>query len=228
LCITSITNIAGIKNMNIYSFSTFNLTKILFTAEELGIDYTLHLLDLAKGEHKTPEHLQRHPLGKVPAVELNGQFFIESNSICRLLAEENDNRLYADTPIRRAEINQWIDLMGYHLGRWIGVYFFEEGIKPNLLGESAEQKNIEEAAGFLAEQLPVMESALAKNTFICGPDISIADIISFAHCQVQEYTSFTLEDYPYISKWYQSMSNRPAILRAMAQLPNGRVPPYPA
>ena len=41
--------------MKIYSFPTFNLLKVLLTAEELNLDYELHLLDATKGEHKSPD-----------------------------------------------------------------------------------------------------------------------------------------------------------------------------
>ena len=57
--------------MDIYSFPTFNLTKVLLTAEEAGVEYTLHLLDPMQGEHKSPEHMARHPLGKVPVIAVS-------------------------------------------------------------------------------------------------------------------------------------------------------------
>lgn len=214
--------------MNIYSFPTFNLTKVLYTAEELGMDYQLHLLDATKGEHKTPEHLQRHPLGKVPAIKLNGKFFFESHSICRLLAEENGNRLYANSPARRGIVNQWIDLMGFHIGRWIIVHFFEEVIKPKGLGKPADQANIDEAAGFLEGQLPVLESVLQRSAYITGAEITIADTIAFAICQTHELTSLNFDSYPGLLKWYQSMSERPAIGRALAKLPGRQITPFPA
>ncbi len=97
--------------MNIYSFATFNLTKLLLTAEELGIPSQLHLLDAMKGEHKTPAHLARHPMGKVPAVEINGQHYFESNSICRLMAELNGNKLYGNSPEEHAHVNEWGNLL---------------------------------------------------------------------------------------------------------------------
>lgn len=213
--------------MNIYSFPTFNLTKVLFTAEELELDYQLHLLDVMKGEHKQPEHMQRHPLGKVPVVELHGQFFFESNSICRLLAEENGNKLYGNTPVQRAIINQWIDLMGYHIGRWMTVYFFEEVVKPRALSEPPGQAKIDEAAGFLRDELPLLESAFQAGPFIIGPAITIADTIMFAMCQIQECTSLSLEGYPALWTWYQSMGSRPATVRALGKLPGGCLFPFP-
>lgn len=35
---------------------------------ELGLEYTPVLLDMKKGEHKTPEFLAINPFGKVPAL----------------------------------------------------------------------------------------------------------------------------------------------------------------
>jgi len=210
--------------MNIYSFPTFNLTKLLLTAEELGTPYQLHLLDAMKGEHKTPAHLARHPMGKVPAVEINGQHYFESNSICRLMAELNGNKLYGNTAEEHAHVNEWIDMIGYHIGRWLTVYFFEELVKPILMkGQAPSETALKEAAGFLAQQLPVLEQALGKHVFITGDKITIADTIGFSMLDIAEYTSVDLSTYPNIKKWYNSMKARPSYSRAMAKMPQGKM-----
>lgn len=210
--------------MNIYSFATFNLTKLLLTAEELGMPYELHLLDPMKGEHKSPEHLARHPLGKVPAVEINGQYYFESNSICRLMAELNGNKLYGNTPEERAHINEWVDMIGYHIGRWLTVYFFEELVKPVLMkGQPANEAARQEAAGFLKQQLPALEQALSQHAFIAGDKITIADTIGFSMLDIAEYTSVDLSDYPQIRKWYSAIKARPSYSQAMAKMPQGKM-----
>jgi glutathione S-transferase len=210
--------------MNIYSFATFNLTKLLLTAEELGMPYQLHLLDPMKGEHKSPEHLARHPMGKVPAVEINGQYYFESNSICRLMAELNGNKLYGNNPEERAHINEWIDMIGYHIGRWLTVYFFEELVKPVLMkGQTPNETALKEAADFLKQQLPVLEQALSKHAFITGDKITIADTIGFSMLDIAEYTSADLSAYPQIKKWYSAIKSRPSYARAMAQMPQGKM-----
>ena len=212
--------------MKIYSFPTFNLLKVLITAEELNLDYEFHLLDATKGEHKSPEHMARHPLGKVPVLEYQGEHYIESNSICRLLAEENNNLLYANTPSQKAVINQWVDLMAFHPGRWMAVFFFEEAIKPNIPDSTPNQEQINDATEFLQQQLPVLEERLRKNTFLAGEAISIADTVAYAYCHTHEHTSVSFDDYPNIKKWYQAMKSRPAVERAMARLPNGSIVPF--
>ena len=212
--------------MNIYSFPTFNLAKILITAEELNLDYHLHLLDAKQGDHKTPAHCARHPLGKVPTIEIDGQHYIESNSICRLLAERNENRLYGNTPEQHALINQWMDLMALHTGRWMGAYFFEQGVKPHLIGSEPNNDKLDEAAGFLKEQLPVIEQTLQAQSFLTGETLTIADIVAFSYCLIQEYTQLNFDDYPAIERWYQLIKARPSYARAMQQSPHGEMTPY--
>lgn len=207
--------------MHIYSFPTFNLTKLLFTAEELNQAYQLHLIKL--GDHKSPEHLARHPLGKVPAVEYKGQHFVESNSICRLMAELNNNTLYGQTPEERAHINEWVDMFGYHIGRWLTVYFFEELVKPRLMHKEADPAALKEAAEFLGQQLPVLNKALGQHEFVAGKNITIADTIGYSLMTIRDITSVDLKAYPNIERWYKAMSIRPAYGRAMAKLPGGNM-----
>lgn len=210
--------------MNIYSFATFNLTKLLLTAEELGMPYQLHLLDAMKGEHKTPEHLARHPMGKVPAVEIDGQYYFESNSICRLIAELNGNKLYGNSPEERAHINEWIDMIGYHIGRWLTVYFFEELVKPVLMKDKEpDAAALKEAADFLKQQLPVLEQALSKNAFITGEKLTIADTIGFSLLEISEHTNVDMDAYPQIKKWCNAIKARPSYSRAMAKTPQGNI-----
>ena len=211
--------------MKIYGFPTFNLSKVLLTAEELNLDYQYIALDLSKAEHKSEAHLARHPLGKVPVLELDGTCYIESNSICRFLAEKNDNKLYSEDISQRAHINQWIDLMAQHLGRWMTVLFFEEKIKPKFFGGEPDLAQIDEALGFLEQQLPVLDKALERNTFIIGDTLTIADIIAFSYCQTHEFTRLTFEDYPHIKKWYQNIKGRPSFARAMENFPQGNILP---
>ena len=211
--------------MKIYGFSTFNVTKVLFTAEELELDYDFQFINLMAGEHKTPEHLARHPLGKVPVLETDGQYLIESAAICRFLCEQNNNQLYGDTPLERASVNAWVDLMGYHIGRWMGVFFFEEVIKPFIPDSQRNQAQLDEGHGFLAEQLPFMDKTLADSEFLAGSNISLADTFAFAYCQTHEYTSVNLEQYANIHRWYQSVASRPSVARAMAHLPGNALVP---
>ena len=60
---------------NIHGFNlSFNTWKVLYVAEELGVEYEYTALDPMKGEHKSAEHMKRHPLGKTPTLDHDGRY----------------------------------------------------------------------------------------------------------------------------------------------------------
>jgi len=205
--------------ITIYGSKTFNATKVLFTAEELGLKYRYVSLDFAKGEHKSPEHLARHPLGKVPALEHNGHHLIESASMCRYLANISGHRLYSADPLQAALIDQMIDLTCHHVGRWLGVYFYQEVVLKLYYGKSPDDKAIAEAKGFLDQQLPFIEQTLAANRYLCGDRLTLADTIALPYFHAALSTSFNLDRFPAITRWYEELSRRPAFAAALAHMP---------
>lgn len=207
--------------LKIYGNKTFNAVKAVLTAEELDLDYQYVTVDLKSGEHKSPEFLKIHPLGKIPALEHDGNRVFESNNMCRYMANISDKKLYSNDPLQAAKIDQTVDFIGYHVGRWITVYFFQEIVKPFFGGDGPDKDALDEAAGFLKEQLPYMDGLLAKNDFLCGSDISIADTVAFAMIMSHEYTSFEITEYPNIVRWYGRLKSRPSYAVMMEHFPGG-------
>lgn len=60
---------------------------VLWMLEELGEPYELNVLDLKKGETRTPAYLAVNPMGKVPALEHDGLLVTEVGAICLYLAD---------------------------------------------------------------------------------------------------------------------------------------------
>lgn len=207
--------------MDIYSFPTFNLSKILVTAEEAGADYTLHMLDPQQGQHKAPEHIARHPLGKVPAIEIEGQPYFESNAICRYIAEKYSPALYGETPEQRILVNQWMDFMALHVGRWLQTVFFEEKIGPAYFQTKTNPEAIAEAVNFLGEQLPVLEKQLQRHEYLAGSSPTIADFAAAAYFETVEFSSVDISVYPAISAWLEKIYARASYRKAMSQMPGG-------
>ncbi len=205
--------------LKIYGASTFNATKVLFTAEELGLQYEYDHLDFAKGDHKSAEHLKRHPLGKVPALEHNGNYLFESASLCRYLANISNKQLYSEEPVKAAKIDQMIDLVCHHAGKWLAVYFYQEVVMMKYYQKEADEKAIAEAKGFLDQQLPYLDKVLAQSKFLCGDDISIADTVALPYFHACLITSVKLDAYPAIQRWIEEGVSRPAFQKALAAMP---------
>ena len=58
---------------------------VRLVCEEKGAPYELVEIDIMQGAHKTPEHLARHPFGRVPAFEHDGFKLYETSAITRYL-----------------------------------------------------------------------------------------------------------------------------------------------
>lgn len=204
--------------LTIYGIESNNTIKVLLTAEEVGCPYRFNQLDLLKGEHKTPEHIARHPLGKVPAIDDDGDYLYESNAICRYLAVKNDSPLYTGDALQLARIDQWADLMTQHIGKWVSVFFFEEIVREKYLKQSPQQDAMDEAQNFLDQQLPVMDKQLQDNTFLLGEQLTIADTIAMSYIQIHEVTSVDLSDYSNLMRWYQNFKQRSSFKNTMAAI----------
>ncbi|MDX1492006.1 MAG: glutathione S-transferase family protein [Pseudohongiellaceae bacterium] len=204
--------------LKIYGGSTFNATKVLFTALELGLDFEYIHLDFAKGEHKSEEHLSRHPLGKVPALEHNGKYLFESASLCRYLSNISGQKLYSADPYRAAEIDQMVDFNCHHVGRWLAVYFYQEVILKMYFKKDADPVAIKEAKGFLDQYLPFIDQTLATNKFLCGKELTIADTVTYPYFSAAQQTTADLSAYANIGRWMAELSERPAYQAAVSKM----------
>jgi glutathione S-transferase len=59
----------------------------LWMLEELGTPYRVETVDIGKGDQKQPGYLAINPMGKVPAVAVNGAVITETTAICLYLAD---------------------------------------------------------------------------------------------------------------------------------------------
>ncbi len=89
-------------------------------------------LNVLKGEPKTPEHLQRHPFGKVPVLDHDGMRILETSAITRYLNDVLPGKsLIPPTPRDRARMDMiigMIDSYGYGalLGGVVAYHLFPE------------------------------------------------------------------------------------------------------
>jgi glutathione S-transferase len=210
--------------MKLYGFETFNVSKCTLSAEFAGVDYQYVVIDPKAGEQKLPEHLARHPLGKVPALELDdGRCLFESGAICRFIGRVSDTEMYSGNPFYLSTIDSWMDFANQHLGRWMAAFFFQEKVSHGLLGNPVDQAAIAEAQGWLDQQLPVLDRRLAGRACLVGENLTIADTFMAAFIQIHEVTSVNLDAYANIMRWYSGLRSEAAYDRAMSHFPGAQL-----
>lgn len=84
--------------IDLYAFATPNSIKVLIALEELRLDYTLHGVNVRKGEQKDAAFVALNPNAKVPVLvdtAADGERFVltESAAILVYLAEKTGHLL---------------------------------------------------------------------------------------------------------------------------------------
>src|SRR6266700_2896046 len=100
-------------SIELYAWDTPNGRKISVALEEMGLTYTVHPVNIGKGEQQAPAFLKVSPNGKIPAIidsEGPGNEIIsvfESGAILLYLGEKTGKLLPAD-PRKRVQVYEWL------------------------------------------------------------------------------------------------------------------------
>lgn len=155
--------------------STYVRTVKMVLAEKGVTDFEQVQLDVLKGEPKTPEHLERHPFGKVPVLDHAGLRILETSAITRYLNDVLPGKsLVPATPQDRARMDTVIGLVdsygyGSLLGGVVAFHLF-----PDFVGG----KNDAMRQAGLDNGRRVIEFAMqtrGDSPFIAG-ELSLADL----------------------------------------------------
>ena len=197
--------------MKLYGHPYSNAARrVQMLCEECAIPYTYQVVDLMKGEQYTPEFLAINANGKVPAIEDDGFTLWESNAIMRYLADKHKaTQWYPSAPKTRAQVEQWLDWNQTRLGTEAGKIMFNT----HFAGDKANKQAIEDAKGWLQKILPVMDTALTKQPYLCGSHPTLADLASATNMAYLEMCQCDLSKYPAIGKWYDAMKQRPSFAK---------------
>ena len=96
--------------VDLFTAATPNGHKVSIALEELGLPYTLRVLDLGKLEQKQPWFLAINPNGRIPAIvdHENDDFAVfESGAILIYLAEKTGRLMPGDAK-GRSLVLQWL------------------------------------------------------------------------------------------------------------------------
>lgn len=164
------------KDIVLYGFdgSTYVRTVRMLLAEK-GADYEQVPVNVLKGEPRQPEHLERHPFGKVPVVDHDGMRILETTAITRYLNDVLEGPSFVpDNPKDRARMDMTIglhDSYGYNaLVGTAGYHLF-----PDFLG-NPEKAFLEQSAEQGREVLTTIMDIRGDAKYIAGDEPSLADL----------------------------------------------------
>jgi glutathione S-transferase len=198
--------------IDLYTSPTPNGWKVSVALEELGLPYSVHIVDLMKGEQKTAAYLQINPNGRIPTIvdRANDNFAVfESGAILTYLAEKTGQLMPADLK-GRSLVMQWLMFQMGGIGPMMGqanVFFryFPEKIQPAIDRYQNESRRLFE----------VLDGRLGESEWLAA-DYSIADIANWCWVRTYKWSGVSIDGLPHLRRWMDAMKERPACQRGIA------------
>ncbi|KQW30900.1 glutathione S-transferase [Rhizobium sp. Root274] len=137
--------------------------------EELGVPYTLRVLNMKVGEQRQPAYLAINPLGKVPAVEVDRTLVTEQGAIYLYLAD-----LFPEAGLAPALTDP--DRGAYV--RWLFIYgsCFEPAVVDRYMKREPASFNETPYASYDL-LIDMLEGALKKGPYLLGDRFTAADLL---------------------------------------------------
>lgn len=191
----------------LYGFdaSTYVRTVRMVLADK-GIDYEQVPVNVLAGEPRQPEHLARHPFGKVPVLDIDGFRIRETDAICRYLEDiAPEPPLIPSTPRARARMNEAIGLIdSYGYGALVGVAGYH--LFPDFIGGQNEAAR-QAALGNSEKVLRLLMENRDGAKWLAGDKPTLAD---YFLAPIMAYVAMTpdadtLLNLPGVRQWWDSM-----------------------
>jgi glutathione S-transferase len=200
--------------MKLYdSYRAPNPRRVRWFMAEKGIDdIEVVMVDVFKGEHRTPEYLARAGLANVPALEMDdGTTITESVAICRYLESLHpEPNMFGRDARETAIIEMWTRRVEMLLSTPLMLTVRHS--HPALAALEKQVPEIADSNRRGAERaLKIFERRLADNEFLAADRVTIADILAATAIDFSRMARFTIpEEFPNVRRWYDAMMARPA------------------
>jgi len=180
-----------------------NVRRVRLTAAVLGLSLEEKTLDLARGEHRSPDYLAINPNGAIPTL-VDGDFVLtESRAIVQYLASKKPEAgLLPRDEAAHADVTRWQFWDASHFSPQLGTITFEKIIKPMLgLGEP-DARRVDEALGNFRRFAAVLNKRLDGNPYVVGTALTIADLTLASSLMYAKEVDLPLSEFPTIAAWF--------------------------
>jgi len=207
--------------IELFSANTPNGKKISIMLEEIGYEYKTIKIDLDKGEQFKLEFKKISPLSKIPVIidQNKNKTIFESGAILMYLAE--DSGKFYDKE-NRLEINQWLMAQMGYIGPMLGQHHQFHHYNPGK-SKFGEERYFKIAERIYAE----LDERLSNSKFLSGEEYTIADIGTFPWIARHEWHDIGLSNYKNLTRWYNDISKREAVIKGFSFMNKNEVIPKP-
>jgi glutathione S-transferase len=193
--------------------------KVMAIANYLGIETTMRMIDLVKGDQKTPEYAALNPNMRMPTLKDGNYVLWESNAIGQYLAgKKPESGLMPTDEKGRLDVTRW---QFWDLAHWdptCATFIFEHVVKPIVLksGEP-DQAAIAKGAESFDRAAKVLDGQLKGRKFVTGDKLTLADFSLGASMNLADIAHYPVAPYAEIKRWHATLRALPAWQKTLAQ-----------
>ncbi|HUJ53686.1 MAG TPA: glutathione S-transferase family protein [Steroidobacteraceae bacterium] len=186
---------------------------VLITLEEKAVPY--RLVPVPPNTLRTPEHLGRHPFGRVPVLE-HGDFRLrETQAILRYLDRVLPQpTLTPADPRAAARMDELMNVNDWYVFQGVGnVIAFQRIVAPRVLGRTADEAAIAAALPRAHQVFDALAALLGSRPYFAGEDFTLADALLAPQLdflgQTPEWPTLTA-NHANLGRWLESVRERPS------------------
>jgi GST-like protein len=205
--------------LHLHYWPTPNGKKVAIFLEEVELAYDLVPCNIGRGDQFEPEFVKLNPNTRMPVLvddEPPGGggpvSVFESGAILFYLAEKT-GRLWPQDLRQKYEVTQWVVWQMANQGPKLGEYghfkraVAAHGDQPYAIRRFSDETN---------RLYGVLNNRLHDRRYLAGDQYSIADIASYPWTVNWQGQDQNLEEFPYFKRWFDEISERPAVRRGLA------------
>jgi glutathione S-transferase len=194
------------------------VNSVRLTLDEKGVDYVFAEMPFGTGAHKAPEHLARHPFGRIPVLEHDGFLLYETQAIMRYVDRAFAGPALQPSDVRAlARMDQLLNINDWYVFPSLGFGIaFQRLIVPQM-GGTPDEDTIAAALPQARVCLSEIERLMGDGVYLAGDALSLADLIMappFGYFVMTPESRELLKPHARLNAWWARMSARDSLQRA--------------
>ncbi|MGE0717945.1 MAG: glutathione S-transferase family protein [Alphaproteobacteria bacterium] len=190
---------------------------VRLTLEEKGVPYDLVEVDVFAPGGPPPEHLARHPFGRIPAFSHGDFALYEAGAIMRYIDEAFPGPpLQPAEPRPRARMNQALSVLDGYAYRALVWDVFVERVRRPAQGHPADEGRIAAALRMAETCLSALEAIGEGGSWLSGPTLTLADLHAvpmIAYFAMAPEGGAMIGRHARIAAWWATMKARESVKR---------------
>lgn len=186
-----------------------NSRRVTMTAQQLGLELDLIVIDLLMGQHRDPEFLKFNPNGRVPLLQDDGFYLWESHAIMQYLADRCPGQVLYPTEARaRADVNRWLFWSAYHFTPAVG-FISRERVSKKMVGGSGDPDPVEIQRGeaLLTAAAEMLDHHLSGRRWIAQDKLTLADLAISAPLMHTAAAQLPVLEYADLQRWFERIQS---------------------